>query len=256
MSRIDIPKELERLREPPKELYALGRMELLERRKISIVGSRKAMFYSKQMSERLAFMLSSAGVVVVSGAAAGIDAAAHTGAFPNTIAILANSLDIFYPKINYKLISSISERALLLSEYPKTTYATKYSFVLRNRLVVALSEALVIAQADLNSGSMRSAEFALELGVPIYVLPHRINESEGTMRLVKNAQAQVIEDMETFVNMFAPKALINEKIQDEVLEFAAKNSDLNACLARFGDKIYEYELAGKISISQMKVKVL
>jgi DNA processing protein len=255
MLNIDIPQELLRLKNPPKELYALGNTELLKLKKVAIVGSRKALFYSKQMSERLAAMLSNAGVAVVSGAAMGIDAAAHTGAFPNTIAILANSLDIFYPKINLKLIEKISQQGLLLSEYPPTTYATKYSFVHRNRLVTALCEALVIAQADLNSGSMRSAQFAVELGVPIYVFPHRAGESAGTADLVKNAKASVIEDLNEFAAMFASKDTASDR-KDEILEFIAKNSDLNSCVKRFGDRIYEYEIEGKISISQMKVKAL
>ncbi|MDR3345621.1 MAG: DNA-protecting protein DprA [Campylobacteraceae bacterium] len=255
MHAVLIPQELFRLSDPPKELYALGREELLNSRKIAIVGSRKALFYSKQMCEKLASMLSLAGITVVSGAATGIDAAAHIGAFPNTIAVLANSLDIYYPKINFKLIEKISKEGLLLSEYPATTYATRYSFVLRNRLVVAMSEALVIAQADLNSGSLRSAEFALELGIPIYVFPHRKGESPGTAELVKNAGAIVMDDFEAFVKMFSLQSKTCAAVNDEVLEFVAKNSDLNACLREFGNRIYEYELEGKIVISQMKVKV-
>ncbi|MDR3177954.1 MAG: DNA-protecting protein DprA [Campylobacteraceae bacterium] len=259
MLEIDIPKELLRLKNPPEKLFAIGNKELLERKKIAIVGSRKALYYSKDTTQKLSSMLSSNQIVVVSGGAMGTDAAAHIGAFPNTIAILANSLDIFYPKINYKLLDDISKRGLLLSEYKPTTYATIYSFVLRNRLVVGLCDALVIAQADLNSGSLRSAEFALELGVPIYVLPHRLNESRGTDMLLKEGKAEMIENISEFADTFAGKSPRENRtlfVKDEVLEFCVKNSDLNACLRRFGEKIFEYELEGKIKIVDMKVSLI
>ncbi|MDR1614520.1 MAG: DNA-processing protein DprA [Campylobacteraceae bacterium] len=257
MTAIPIPPILSALKEPVKELYAQGNLELLKRTKVAIVGSRKALLYSKNMTERLSFMLSSAGVVVVSGGAMGVDAAAHRGAMPNTIAVLPTSLDILYPKINSALLKEISESGLLISEYGKGAPVSKYNFVLRNRIVAALSNALVIAQADLNSGSLRSAEYAIECGVPIYVFPHRIGESEGSAQLVKNGQAEVIEDFGAFVKIFAPQSDINGNgTKDELLAFCAKNSDLNECLRQFGDKIYEYELAGKIEIKGMRVKIV
>lgn len=257
MQKIDIPKELLNIQNPPKELFALGNINLLEKIKIAIVGSRRASFYAKETAKKIANELSQRDVAVVSGGAMGIDANAHIGAYPNTIAILANSLDKFYPKINEKLLFDISQKGLLLSEYDKGAVTTKYSFVLRNRLVVGLCDALIIAEADLNSGSLRSAEFALEFGKPIYVLPHRLNESLGTLELVKNKNAKVIYDINEFCNTFAPKKQKNSlHVKDEIIEFCSQNSDLNDCLAKFGDKIYEYEIEGKVKISQMKVVVL
>ncbi|MDR2636003.1 MAG: DNA-protecting protein DprA [Campylobacteraceae bacterium] len=254
--KIAVPTRLLGLHEPVKELYAVGNLELLECTKVAIVGSRRALLYTKNMTEKLSSMLSASGVVVVSGGAMGVDAAAHRGAMPNTIAVLPTPLETLYPKINIALLKKIAQSGLLMSEYNQDTIMSKYNFVLRNRIVVALSDALVIAQADLNSGSLRSAEYALKCGVPIYVFPHRIGESEGTAQLVKNAQAEVIEDFAKFVKMFAPQNNINEEGEkDELLAFCAKNSDLNECLKRFGDKIYEYELAGKLEIADMRVKI-
>ncbi|MFV0481987.1 MAG: DNA-processing protein DprA [Campylobacteraceae bacterium] len=254
IEQIEIPQKLKEIENPPLELYAVGDLSLLSRKKVAIVGSRNALFYSKDMTYKLAQKLSLAGIVVVSGGAMGIDASAHAGAFPNTIALLASSLDIFYPKINEKLLTNISKDGLLLSEYKVSTRATNYSFVLRNRLVVGLCNALVISQAEINSGSMRSAEFALKFGVPIFVLPHRLGESSGTEMLVKEGKAKTIEDMDNFVKLFSDTNTL--MIKDEILEFCIKNSDLNACLAKFGDKIYEYELEGKIKISQMRVSIV
>ncbi|MDR2080813.1 MAG: DNA-protecting protein DprA [Campylobacteraceae bacterium] len=254
--KIAIPPKLLKLQESVKELYAMGDLKLLERTCIAVVGSRKALLYTKNMTEKLSFMLSGAGIVVVSGGAVGVDAAAHRGAMPNTIAVLPTPLDTLYPKINGALLKEISARGLLLSEYPKGARISKYNFVLRNRIVVGLCDALVIAQADLNSGSLRSAEYALKCGVPIYVFAHRIGESEGTAQLVKNAQAEVIDDLNAFVKIFAPNMSESGGAKDELLEFCTKTPDLNECLKRFGDKIYEYELAGKIAIEGMRVKIL
>ncbi|MDR0761758.1 MAG: DNA-protecting protein DprA [Campylobacteraceae bacterium] len=254
--KIAIPHKLLELKEPVKELYAAGNLKLLERTCIAVVGSRKALLYTKHMTEKLSSMLSSAGIVVVSGGAVGVDAAAHRGAMPNTIAVLPTPLNVFYPKVNSVLLKEIANRGLLLSEYAQNSPISKYNFVLRNRIVTALSSALVIAQADLKSGSLRSAEYALKCGIPIYVFAHRIGESEGTAQLVKNKQALVIEDLSEFVKIFAPLDTKISDTKDELLVFCSKNTDLNECLKKFGDKIYEYELAGKIAISNMRVKVL
>lgn len=256
MQKIEIPQELKEIKNPPKELFAIGNLELLKKKKVAIVGSRKASFYAKEITKKIASELSSRDIVVVSGGAMGIDAAAHEGAYPNTIAILANPLDTFYPKINEKLLTDISKKGLLLSEHGKGAVIERYSFVLRNRLVVGLSDALIIAEADQKSGSLRSAEFAKEFKKPIFVLPHRLNESLGTWDLVKKNEAKIIEDIDEFCDKFAPKIANTSHKEDEVLNFCKENSDLNICLAKFGDKIYEYEIEGKIKISQMKVVVL
>lgn len=256
MQKIEIPQKLLNIQNPPKKLFALGDISLLEKPKIAIVGSRQASFYAKEMTKKIANELLLRDIVVVSGGAMGIDASAHIGAFPNTIAILANSLDKFYPKINEKLLSDISKKGLLLSEHEAGDRITKYSFVLRNRLVVGLCDALIIAEADLNSGSLRSAKFAQDFNVPIYVLPHRLGESLGTFELIKNNRAKVIYDLDEFCDSFAPKKIDNLSCtKDEIIEFCKQNSDLNRCLEKFGDKIYEYEIEGKLKISQMRVIV-
>jgi DNA processing protein len=135
----------------------------------------------------------------VSGSALGVDAIAHQYANNNTIAVMANSLDIKYPIFNSKLIRNIYQNSLALSEYQDTTEPTKYSFINRNRIVVALSKILIIAQADLNSGSLRSAEYAIKYNIPIYVLPHQIGESLGTDKLLQDGIAKPIYDI---INLF------------------------------------------------------
>jgi len=244
--------EFEALKSRPKEIYYQGDLSLLHRPKVSIVGTRHPISYTKQFCTKLGIALKKRGVCVVSGGAMGVDALAHRSSFPNTIGVMANSLDIVYPKVNYSLLKSMQKESLLLSEYAKGTKATRYSFVLRNRLVVALGDVLVIAEADLNSGSIRSAEFAVKYGKKIFVLPHRLEDSLGTNQLLKDGLATAIYDIDAFADMFGKAT----QESDEILEFCRVNNSLQDATERFGDKIYEYELEGKIEVRDMRIVVL
>ncbi len=247
-----LPKSLSTLPKQPEKLYYLGKEELLDRPKVAIVGSRRPNAYTKRMVNTLSSSLASRGVCVVSGAAMGVDSLAHRAAYPNTIAVMGNSLDIIYPKVNEDLIKKMQTNSLILSEYEPSFIATRWSFVQRNRIVVALSSAVVIAQADIKSGSMHSARIALELDKPLYVLPQRIGESDGTNKLVRQNKATLINDIDEFCNMFGA----TEDSDDELLCFCKENPSLDKCLEKFGDLIYEYELEGKIKIQNLHVMVI
>ena len=237
------------LKKPPVSLYAAGDVSLLKTKMVSIVGTRRPISYTKEQTLYLSRAFASIGYCVVSGAAMGVDALSHKGAFPNTIAVMANSLDIIYPKVNQSLIYDIYNQGLALSEYPNTTKATKYSFVIRNRIVVSLGEVLIIAEADLDSGTMRSAEIAKELGKKIYVLPHRIGQSKGTQKLLEDGEAELITDIDMFVSRFGT---VNRELDNE-LKFFQNTPTVEEALKKFGDKLYEYELEGKIEIKNLKV---
>ena len=247
------PKELNILPKPPESLYYIGNCDLLKRRKVSIVGTRRPIAYTKEMTRKIAQHLKEAGFAVVSGAAMGVDAIAHQGAFPDTIAVMGNSLEYLYPAVNRSLIERIYDEGLALSEYEKGYRATRYSFVIRNRIVVALGEALIITQADPKSGTMRSAQIAKELGKPIYVLPHRLGESLGTQQLLEEGAAKPILSIEGLIEALGgvPEAA---KEEDPLLAFAASHPSLREALDRFGERIYEYELEGKIVIEHLKVR--
>ncbi len=244
-----IPSVFDTLKQKPKRLFYKGDSSLLDTPLLSIVGTRRPSSYTKDMTRELANKFSKIGYTIVSGAAMGVDAVAHRGAYPNTIAVMANALDIVYPKVNEKLIKDIWQNSLAISEYQKGTKATKYSFVIRNRLVVALGEFLIITQADKNSGTMRSAEIALELGKKIYVLPHRLGESEGTQMLLKEGNAELILDIDEFIGKFGNPI----KEEDALLEFCQYAPPLAKVVEKFGDKVYEYELEGLLEIKNLKV---
>ncbi|QKG29031.1 MULTISPECIES: DNA-processing protein DprA [unclassified Campylobacter] len=247
-----IPSQLNRLKNPPDQLYYKGNLELLNMPLVSIVGSRKASAYTKDCVFNLAKILSYSGVCVVSGAAIGVDIAAHKGAFPNTIAVFGNGLDRIYPQSNAKMIDEIYRNSLAITEYAPDVTPRGYQFLQRNRIVVALSQALIVAQADLLSGSMQSARMAYELGIKIYVLPQRINDSRGTNELLALKKAELINDFDKFATRFGEVANVTK---DEILEFCKNGVDLDDALAKFGSQIYEYELLGRLKISGLRVNL-
>ncbi len=243
------------MKKMPAKLWKTGRLDLLDRPMVSIVGSRRPSLYSQTKTKELAFMLAQRGVAVVSGAAMGIDAMAHIGAgAANTIAVTATGLDIRYPAVNKALIKDIEKNGLLLSLFAPGSKPGNWNFVIRNELVVALGEILVIAEADLESGSMRSAEYALKMGKKIFVFPHRLGESKGTNHLLKEGLADPIYDFEKFVSRYGEAA--DESIpKDEFFYFCQQNPTVDEAVERFGERVYEAELEGVIVIESGRISL-
>ncbi len=243
--------EFKNLKKPPKELFYEGNLELLKHKKVAIVGTRKPSNYTRELTYTIANRLSQRGVVIVSGGAIGVDSIAHLASLPNTIAIFANSLDLIYPKTNRNLIEQIYTQGLALSEEEKNFTPYNWSFVHRNRLIIALSDMVIIPEADIDSGSMQSAKIAIELKKEIVTIPHRLYESLGTQNLLQKSLAKQIYDISEFVESFG----ICNIYSDEILEFCKNSPTLDEAIAKFGDKIYEYELDGKIEIVNLKIRV-
>ncbi len=256
MIEIDFPIEaLNAMKKYPKSLYAKGDLSLICRPKVSIVGTRRPSAYTRQMTYNLSKALAHRGVCVVSGAAMGVDAIAHQGAgASNTIAVMPTSLDIRYPKVNQELIKEIESSGLTLSQFKPSFRATAWSFVLRNEIVVALGEFLVVTQADEGSGSMRSVEYALAMKRPIFVLPHQIGESIGTNQLLKDGLATPIYDIEEFASQFG-QAVDNNLPKDDFFYFCQKEPTLDSIVSKFGDRVYEAELEGIVVIENGLVRL-
>lgn len=245
--------ELTIMKNYPKQLFFSGNKELLNKTKISIVGSRKPSKYSRALTHQLSASLSRNGVCIVSGGAMGIDAIAHKAAGEsNTIAVLPCGIDIKYPSINKNLLTNIEKNGLLLSQFNSQFRATPWSFVVRNELVVALGEVLVVCEAELNSGSMRSIEFALKMDKEIFVFPHRIDESRATNELVKSGKAKAIYDIDEFVSQFSTLKL-NPIKGDEFLEFCKTNPTYDEALKSYPSRIFEAELSGEIVVQNGKI---
>lgn len=248
--------ELTSMKNYPKNIFYIGNTNLLNKKKISIVGTRRPINYTKTLVTELSRKLSSHGICIVSGAAMGTDALAHLGAGSNnTIAVVANGLDIKYPSINKSLIIDIEKNGLLLSAYEDNEKARKYTFVHRNEIVVALGDILIVSQADLNSGTISSIEYALKMNKEVYTFAHRMNDSLGTNLYVKQGLIKVIYDIDEFIKSLIPNYK-NHSNSDEFLEYCKINPNYDDAVLKYQGKVFEYELDGKISIENGYISVL
>lgn len=184
----DYPCLLKQTFNPPPILYCRGKLPDT-RNIIAIVGARKASAYGKNAANMLAAELSKSGFYIISGAARGIDTCAHLGALPNrrTIAVLGCGVDVAYPPENANLLSQIAECGAIVSEYPPGTAPHPGFFPARNRIISGFSRAAIIVEAAARSGSLITADFALEEGRDVFAVPGSIfsKTSEGTHNLIK-----------------------------------------------------------------------
>jgi len=247
--------ELESMKKYPRELFYIGDTSLLKKKKVSIIGSRKPNQYARELTHKISSFLSKAGVCIVSGGAMGVDIIAHKSAgTSNTIMVAGTGLDKRYPAVNKNTIQEIEKDGLVLSQFKAGTPSQRYNFPIRNELVVALGDVLIVTYADKNSGTMRSVDYALKMGKEIYVLPHRIGESTATNELLKTDKAKAIYDVDEFVNsMFGVDISKKETVVDDFLEFCKSNPTYDEALSKFPNRVFEAELSGEIEVSNGKV---
>ncbi len=243
------------MKKPPPTIYAMGQDGLTKKRKVSIVGSRRPNVYTKSTVMQLAAALARRNAVVVSGAAMGVDALAHRGAgAARTIAVMPCGLHHRYPAVNASMIEEIERQGLALSQFDPDFKARPWSFVVRNELVVALGEVLVVAQADRDSGTMRSVAFAKAMGKEIFVLPHRLGESEGTNDLLAAKEAEAIYDIDAFAERFGEAAGENESEgEDAFIAFCKNSPTWEEAAKRFGERLFEAELEGIVALRDGRV---
>lgn len=191
---LSVPPVLAAIPDPPQQLLWAGNGldRLLERPRVAIVGSRKVSAYGREVTGQLARELASQGIVIVSGLALGVDGLAHRGALDAdglTIAVLPCSIDRIYPASNDHLGQQIvAKGGTIVSEYASgTPFMFKYNFVARNRIISGLSDVVLITEAAEDSGSLHTAEFALQQGKEVLVVPGPITSptSGGTNNLLK-----------------------------------------------------------------------
>ncbi|WP_456432699.1 DNA-processing protein DprA [Thermosulfuriphilus sp.] len=192
------PQTLLNINDAPPVLYLKGVFE--PRAAIAIVGSRNPSSYGLQVAEELAQGLAREGLVIVSGAALGIDAAAHKGALKaggTTWAVLGTGLDVPYPWRNRGLLEEISSQGAIISEFPLGTGPRRENFPIRNRLISGLSLGVVVVEAGPKSGSLITARLAADQGREVMAVPGSIYsfKSQGTHRLLKEG-ATLIESVE------------------------------------------------------------
>jgi DNA processing protein len=196
----EYPQAFLQIPDPPAVLYAKGRVELLNASSFAIVGSRNATHGGIAQAEAFARALSDAGLVIVSGLALGIDAAAHAGGLAgrsSTVAVVGTGLDIVYPARNRELARTIARAGCVVSEFPLGTPPAAENFPRRNRLISGLARGCLVVEAALSSGSLITARMANEQGKDIFAMPGSIHSplAKGCHRLIKQG-AKLVESAE------------------------------------------------------------
>jgi len=190
------PALLARIDAPPPMLYVKGRLELLNRPAVAIVGSRQCSAAGTELARRFGHDLGKAGLVVVSGLARGIDRAAHEASLASgTIAVLAGGIDWIYPREHADLQRTISEQGCLVTDRPPGFNPREKDFPRRNRFIAGLAYGVIIIEAALRSGTLTTARYANDLGREVFALPgHPLDpRAEGTNRLLKQGATLVTE---------------------------------------------------------------
>lgn len=185
------PPLLKEIYQPPWVIYAAGRVDLLQKqKKLAVVGSRKATAYGEMAIQVLFPELIKQNYIIVSGLAMGIDALSHKFAMKlggNTIGVIAGGIHNFYPKENLPLAKRMMEEQLILSEYPPDTRPEKWHFPSRNRIISGLCLGTLIIEAQRKSGSLITANFAVNEGREVFAVPGNIisPHSMGTNELIQ-----------------------------------------------------------------------
>lgn len=194
------PKALLNISNPPENLFVLGNEKILDNFGIAIVGSRNCTKYGEEVAKSIAYNLSKYNINVVSGMAKGIDSAAHIGTIMGkgkTIAVLGSGFKHIYPKENMELLKDIiNSGGAVITEYEEDTLPKPENFPKRNRIISALSQGVVVVEAGKRSGSLITAEIALEEGKEVFAVPGNIisKTSKGTNELIKDG-AKLVENV-------------------------------------------------------------
>ena len=208
---LDWPAGLDDLSAPPIGLIIKGNRPALFdcQRSIAIVGTRKPSQYGVEVTEEFAKAAVEKSYAVVSGGAYGIDTASHIAALENqgkTICVLAGGLNKLYPRENIKLFEAISESGLLISEVMPNVSSEPYRFLVRNRLIAALSNLTIVVEAAYVSGSIRTARDAAEIMRPVFAVPGPITSplSDGCHRLIAERVADIATSVDEILEMVTP----------------------------------------------------
>lgn len=238
----DYPTLLKESSEPPWVIYYRGHIELISRPSVAMVGTRVPTSYGRKVGENLSEELSKAGLTVVSGLARGIDSVCHEGALRRqgkTIAVVATGLDKVYPPENRELERRISQEGLVLTEYPLGTKSHPGLFPQRNRIIAGLTLGTVVVEADIRSGSLITADAALEADRDVFAVPGPITspKSRGALELIKQgaklitSSLDIIEEYTAFlpqnVREEGDKGLCEDNVDNFIIEKKLTNEELH-----------------------------
>ena len=204
----EYPERLRQIHDPPPFLYTRGRFTSQDDLAIAIVGARTASPYGRKMAQELAHELAGCGVCVVSGLARGIDSEAHQAVLEaggRTIAVLGSGLDVVYPREHIALAEQIAESGAVVSEFSFGSQPEAGNFPYRNRVISGISLGTVVVEATEKSGSLITAQCALDQNREVFAVPGPVtaSRSRGPHRLIKDG-AKLVESIDDILSEIAP----------------------------------------------------
>lgn len=198
----------------PDRLFYEGDLTALTQPSVTIVGTRRPTGYGLMVCKQLVEKLVSHDIVIISGFALGIDVCAHEAALQaggKTIAVLGSGIDVNYPTAHNQLKAEIVKRGLLLTEYPLGTRPRPEHFPKRNRLLAALADELIVVECIIKSGTMITADYAIDLGTALSAFPGNITSevSRGPNQLIQDGANPII-DIDQFVDEFVRRNYVRK----------------------------------------------
>ena len=258
-SRIDkdareYPDLLRQITKPPEELYCLGDVSLMKTRCVAVVGSRKLSDYGRRTAFSIGEKLGRAGITVVSGMARGADTCAHKGALSaggKTIAVLGTDIETCYPVSNRSLKETIAGEGLVITEFPPGYPVKRENFPQRNRIISGLSEAVVIAEAGLSSGSLITAGLAADQGRSVYAVPANIDNpgAIGSNLLIRDGVMPLVIIDDILEDLGITR---KEEITNIIEGLGEDERKIVLCLQEGGEMTTDY-LCQRLEINPAKV---
>ena len=263
----NVPQLLLEIDSPPLCLYCKGNIQLLNTKCVAVVGTRKPTEYGIVVTKQYVKEFVDFDLTIVSGLASGIDTIAHTTALQHegkTIAVLAGGFDCIYPKSNSYLARKLTENNLLISENRPNCPHLNYLFPIRNRIIAGLSEAVVIPEAGINSGTMHTKNFAIDYNRELFAVPGKITspQSAGSNAIIKEFPTAITtepKDVMIAINVDLNKNLENSNIQLDILSQSVLNyiqtekhtfqeiaDHLKLTASELNAKMFELEMAGLV----------
>lgn len=202
----EYPELLRQIYDPPFVLYVKGALSPKDKNSVAIVGSRMTTPYGIESARRLAYQLAYVGVTIVSGGARGIDTAAHQGALTGkgrTVVVLGTGINLVFPPENIELFERIAANGAIITQFPFNRPADKQTFPIRNRIVGGMTLGTLVVEANMTSGALITANFAIEYGRQVFAVPGRIDSprSKGCHDLIKKG-AKLCESAEDILSEF------------------------------------------------------
>lgn len=255
------PLKLKQISNPPKILYVLGELPEEGKPCIAIVGARNASPYGHLIAERFGGVLAESGVLIISGMARGIDASAHVGALKTgnkTFGVLGNGVDICYPKENLKIYRQIIQSGGIISEIAPGTSPLPKFFPMRNRIISALADIVLVIEAKERSGALITADIALEQGKDVFAVPGRITDelSKGCNYLISQGAGVAASPDELLKELRLSRDKKEKLCEKKEFLLATEEKSVYSCISLQPKHINEILKESKMSIQQLSSVIL